>query len=418
MPSGYDWSSVHWTLPHIDLRNNQIVSTTGGTTVRTHLAAAGVRSSGAGVEVVPFSSPVVAVGRFEIWVRNIDRQLMSAIAHDVETATAAVRQHGKAGGAPGCSTLLLAGTAGPIAGGNRKLTTSGQPMSAVLPSSNQATAAAEDPVLELSQSSLQARLLARSAHWTAAVEEAFAGTALGTSPLQPGGGSSSGGGETNDARRKPEIVLREILSSIHLQVNSWTEELCQPVGMTTYNSVATTALTTQALQQRDVLEEMLKTMLQSLSATTGSAVRSEISSTTSAAAGDAPSSVPTESATASLFPIGRDEQRPTIGEPAGFSPFLWTCHLRHYYTPPAEALSQTGRTHLGSSNNGRDEEQEQEMEHPPPPPLIRVGIGPWNVPYGFEYAGTLERLWLTPLSERCLLHAVHSGKVWHLSVGV
>ncbi|CAN0528801.1 unnamed protein product, partial [Scytosiphon promiscuus] len=48
---------------------------------------------------------------------------------------------------------------------------------------------------------------------------------------------------------------------------------------------------------------------------------------------------------------------------------------------------------------------------PPPPPLIRVGLGPWNVPYGFEYAGTWERLWLTPLSERCLLHAVHSAKV-------
>eukprot|EP00903_Cladosiphon_okamuranus_P016193 g14943.t2 len=388
----------------------EIVSTTGGMTVRIHLAAVGVRSSGAGLEVVPFSSPVVAVGRFEIWVKNIDRKLMSAIAHDVETATVAVRQHGKAGGAPGCSTLLLASTTGPVAGGSRKVSTSGQPRSEVLPSSNQPTAAAEAAVLERSQPSLQARLLARSAHWTAAVEEALAGTALRTSPLPPDGGRSSRGGETSDARRKPETMLEEILSSIHLQVNSWTEELCQPGGMTVYNSVSTTALTTQALQQRDVLEELLKTTVPSLSAAAGSAVQSERFLTTSAAADDAPSSLPTESPSAPSSPIVGDEQRPTFGELAAFSPFIWTCHLRHYYTPPVEALNQTGRTHQGNSNNGRGNGQEQEMVHSPPPPLIRVGIGPWNIPYGFEYAGTLERLWLTPLSERCLLHAVHSGK--------
>lgn len=359
------------------------------------MAAAGVRSSGAGLEVVPFSSPVVAVGRFEIWVRNVDRQLMSAIAHDVETATVALRQHGKAGGGPGRSTLLYVGATETTAGGNAKASTGVQPRPEAIPSSKQPTAA-EASAGERSQPSVQARLLARSAHWTAGVEAALTGTALGSSPPQPGGGSSGRGGETNEALKQPAHTLQEFLSSILLQVVGWAEELCQPGGMVAYNSLATTALTTQALQQRDVLEELLKTASSSLSATTGSA-------------GVNPAT-PNASPTMSSSSNGRDGKSDNFVETAEIPPFLWTCHLRHYYTPLKDALPPNGRAHQGGNNGGRDEDEDEDQELVPPP-LIRVGIGPWNVPYGFEYAGTLERLWLTPLSERCLLHAVHSAKV-------
>lgn len=378
--------------------------------MRTHLAAAGVRSSGAGLEVVPFSSPVVAVGRFEIWVRDIDRQLMSAIVHDVETAMVALRQHGKAGTGPWRSAFLHAGTAEAAVGGITKASIGVQPRSDGIPSSNQPTAE-ESPAGERSQPSVQARLLARSAHWTAAVEASLSGTALGLSPPQLGSGSggrsggSGRGGETGDALRKPEHSLQEILSSVLRQVESWAEELCQPGGVIAYNSVATTALTTQALQQRDVLEELLKT---APPATSGPVVYT----TTTAMAGDTQSSLPAASPTTSSLSKGEGGENAGVAETASFSPFLWTCHLRHYYTPPEEALVRNGRAHQSSR---RDKDQEQEPP-PPPPPLIRVGIGPWSVPYGFEYAGTLERLWLTPLSERCLLHAVHSAKVKSLGL--
>ena len=370
------------------------------------MAAAGVRSSGAGLEVIPFSSPVVAVGRFETWARNVDRQLISAIAHDVEIATTALRQYGKVG-APQRSTLLHAGATGMIPGSTRKASTV-QPRPEAVPSSNQPTAAVDAPVGERSQPSLQARLLARSAHWTAAVEAALTGN---------GGMSSSRGGETDDAPKTPESMLQEILSSGLLQINSLAEELSQPGGMIAYESVATTAITTQALQQRDVLEELLKMTSSSLSAIGGSAVLSGTSTTTPAAVADVRSSLPTQPPATSSFPKGRDGESANLPETADFSPFLWTCHLRHYYTRPEEALSQKGRAHPGGGNNERDEDQEQELVPPPPPPLIRVGIGPWNIPYGFEYAGTLERLWLTPLCERSLLHAVHSAKVCPLRLG-
>lgn len=375
------------------------------------MAAAGVRSSGAGLEMVPFSSPVVAVGRFEIWARNIDRQLMSAIAHDVELATTALRQYGQAG-APQRSTLLHAGTTGTIAGGNREASNV-QPRPDAVPSSNQPIVA--DALAGVrSQPSLQARLLARSAHWTAAVDAALAGTTFWTSPSQPGGGSSSSrGGQTSDAKAPPENALQEILTSILLQVDRLAEELCQPGGMIAYDSVATTAITTQALHHRDVLEELLKMTPSSLSAIRGSAVQPETPTATSAAVTDVRSSLRIQSSPISSFPKEGDRESASFTEPAVFSPFLWTCHLRHYYTPPEEALSQEG-AHPSGGNSGRDEDQEQEVLPPPPPPLIRVGIGPWNIPYGFEYAGTLERLWLTPLSERSLLHAVHSAKVWPL----
>lgn len=368
------------------------------------MAAAGVRSSGAGLEVVPFSSPVVAIGRFESWVRDIDRQLMSAIAQDVETATVALRHHGKAGVGPWRPALLYAGTTEITAGGSKKVGIGVQPRPEAIPSLNRPTAS-ESPAGDRNQPSVQAQLLARSAHWTAAVEVALSGTALGISPSQKGDGSSDRGGETSDALRQPERMLQEILSSILLHVSGWTEDFRQPGGMIAYNSVSTTALVTQALQQRDVLEELLKTASSPLSATMGSAeVRSEMPTTPPGA----PSSLPTTSSTMSSLP--RDGESANLVAAAEFAPFLWTCHLRHYYTPQ-EALAENGLGDQGSSKSGRDEDQEQELVPPPPPPLIRVGIGPWNVPYGLEYAGTLERLWLTPLSERCLLHAVHSAKV-------
>lgn len=360
--------------------------------------------------MVPFSAPVVAVGRFEIWVKNFDRQLMSAIAHDVETAIVAIRQHGNAVGAPCRSALNCTGSPETIAGGITKASIGKQSRLGATPSRNQPTAGESPAGGGSRQPSVQARLLARSAHWTAAVEASFSGAALGTSPSRPRSGTSSREGETNDGARKPGSTLQEILSSVLLQTNTWAEELCQP-GVSAYNSVATSALTTQALHQRDVLDELLQATSSSPSVTTGSMVQSETATITSAAVGYAPPSSPITSPATSSIPKEGDAESANFAETATCSPFLWTCHLRHYYTPPEEALSQNGRAHPSGSNGGRDEDQDRELVPPPPPPLIRVGIGPWNVSYGLEYAGTLERLWLSPLSERCLLHAVHSAKV-------
>eukprot|EP00752_Nemacystus_decipiens_P006721 g6044.t1 len=381
----------------------EIVTTTGGSTVRKLMAAAGVRSSGAGLEVVSFSSPVLVVGRFEMWVRDVDRQLMSTIAHGVDMATTALRQYGKAEGASQPSALLHAGPSGGIVGGNRKISTSVQPRPEATLSSNGA------PAGERSQPSLQARLLARSAHWTTAVEAALTGSGLIASKSQPGGGSSTNsyGGEIGDTRNNTETMLQEILSSILLHIKSLAEELSPPGGMPAYESVATTALTTLALQHRDVLEELLKPTSSDVSAIGGSTEQFKTFTTASTAVADSPLSSPAQSPATKSFRKGGESTN--FAESAAFSPFLWTCHLRHYFTPPEEALPHKGRADPGGGNSKRGEGQEQEPP-PPPPPLIRIGIGPWNIPYGFEYAGTLERLWLTPLAERSLLHAVHSAK--------
>lgn len=414
--------------------NVQVVSTTGGMTVRTHMAAAGVRSSGAGLEMLPFSSPVLAVGRFELWVRDIDRQLISAIVNDVETAMAALLQRGKPGLGLGGSPLLRhvggvterAADSHEVGGSSAGLQMRpgvGASPSQPAAQEGQTGAAAGEKLSNRRQPSVQGQLLARSANWTTAVEAALSGTSLGTSqPPAVGSGGGGRGGEVSGITKKPEYMLQEVLSAVLRDVDGWVGELCQPGGMMAYYSLTNTALTTQALQHRDVVEELLKTVSGSTSSTP-----------TATLGGGLASSAPAGSATRSSFLQGRAEESTGGEEASDLSPFLWMCHLRHYYTSPEDAKfhdkgPQQGNAGQDSSNNsitshgdrgggarsgeggGGDEDPEQDFL-PPPPPLIRVGLGPWNVPYGFEYAGTLERLWLTPLSERCLLHAVHSAKV-------
>lgn len=105
-------------------------------------------------------------------------------------------------------------------------------------------------------------------------------------------------------------------------------------------------------------------------------------------------------------------------------PFTWTCHMRHYYSPlakdsPSAETSVERRDSVmndydgagGDGGGGYRRSDADAKDVVPPPPVVTVGLGMWNVAYGFEYSGTLERLWLTPLSERCLLHAARSASV-------
>ncbi|CAM9401133.1 unnamed protein product [Ectocarpus fasciculatus] len=417
------------------------VVTTNGTTVRTHMAATGVRCCGAGLEMVPFSSPIPAVGRLEIWVRKVDRQLMSAIAEDVEIAASYLRQH-QAGGGFGHLGLR---TGGPNAIPGL-LQRSGIPSSSNKPANTlTGERSGGDPyavggdgeggktgeqTTTGRQPSVQGQLLARGAHWTAEIESALACTTI-VEPLHSTDGDNGGGGAAgvSAATNKPECnKLQDVLESLLRNLNAWSDEFSQPGGLTAYESLTITALATQALQQRDVVEELLQTV--SLpSAIDGQELQAGKTLATSAASGMTPSS-PTARSTPSSVKGHRDREH-VIDEEENSLPFLWACHLRHYYTSPEETQSLNGRAQQSSdrqtdnddrshgagsgggtknAERGGYEDQEDDPVPPPPPPLIRVSVGPWNVPYGFEYAGTLERLWLTPLSERCLLHAVHSAK--------
>ncbi len=391
------------------------------------MAAAGVRSSGAGLEMVPFASPVPAVGRFDIWFRNVDRQLMSAIANDVETATAALRKHSKVASGPllHIQTTEAIGSIKRASAANTDIGSSGLQRTGVSPPVNEGGKQSESG--QRSYPSIQGQLLARSAHWTAAVETALTGTPFASSP-PPGGASGGRGQGARSASRSPESLIQEILSSVLLHVHGWAEELRRPGGMTAYFSLMCTALTTQALQQRDVVEELLK---KAPRVTAGGSTTDANPATTAAKGGRATSPKPI---TSSATTAGGGEENAALPGASEWSPFLWLCHLRHYYVSPSEDGGRNGRPRqtrvgvagggggggagggrasaaaAGEGDNDKDGEYEQELP-PPPPPLIRVGLGPWNVPYGFEYAGNLEKLWLTPLSERCLLHAVHSAKV-------
>ncbi|CAM9106957.1 unnamed protein product [Hapterophycus canaliculatus] len=412
----------------------EIVSTSGGTIVRTHMAAAGVCSSGAGLEVVPFSYPVPALGRLEVWVRDVDRQLMSAIAQDVEFSVDVLREDSKAGGGLGRPALLHIGRA---ANGNAGL----QSRSGTEPAAKQYTVGGnspaamagkgsgsegfaagsrsepgrgEDQASTIRRPSVQGQLLARSVHWTAAVETALCSDASLRPLLPPRDASGGRGHESMAAVQKPGRELQQILALVAQNVNGWVEELCQPGGLTAYSSLTNTALVTQALQQRDVVEQLMKATLRSASApftsppTTLEGCQTGLTSTAGSEA-------------ATLNIESGEERLDGTAESSEFSPFLWTCHLRHYYTSPSETKAegegeQEGHNGHPSDKGSKWTEYGNGEGHPdpedsaPPLPLIRVGLGPWNVPYGFEYAGTWEKLWLTPLSERCLLHAIHSAK--------
>lgn len=350
--------------------------TTSGSNVKIRMAAAGVRSSGAGHEVVFFSHPVPAIGRFEHWVREIDRQLISAVARDVEVVLNALDKHENVGpGSPHLLHVEFEGEAipsdvvedtdnggGPPANGKKGAPTSG------------------------SRPTLQGSLLAREAYWTAAVETALAGsTPRSLASVRGSRGAMS---------KNSEDWLGILHASLLRYVDGWARELREP-GTGAYSSVVNGALITQALHQRDVVDGLLEGLYPPPQLGKGDVDEGSLPSTS----------------TPSLCGGGQRGGDTKINPKSGSFPFVWTCHLRHYSASRAEALTQQ-RSYLRNGGDGDEgSEGDESAIAPAPPPLMKIGIGPWNVPYGFEYAGTMERLWLTPLSERCLLHAVHSAKV-------
>lgn len=468
----------------------------------THMAAIGIRSSGAGLETVPFKSPVPARGRLELWVKDLDRQLVSAIARDVELTLTALVAHGKVGG-PGRPPLLQVGIEIPSGkgiigmgdgdGGQSNAGTASSEMAggsdgtslSHLNSLNDGSAggAAASPTMATPgktggaikggencigatngtgggnnsksagrrhRPSVQGHLLARSAHWTAAVEAAFSSASSSASMGPTPGAPPSLNSSAPDSRaslsvaRPESSALKEIITSLLLYIDGWAGELRQPGGTSPYFSVSNTALMTQALHQRDVVDALLK----------ASYLTAPTSAPSEIGARKGTSATPQDSATTQQpsLPKGSRASDGTGETPGTISPshapFSWLCHVRHYHVSPAEAALRTSEwervdgvadadsrehnsrdTHnagLGGygdargrgGGGGEDYDLSADANlRPPPPPLIRVGLGPWDVPYGFEYAGTMERLWLTPLSERCLLHAVYSAKVRHIKPG-
>lgn len=353
---------------------NQIMITSGSN-IKIRMAAAGVRSSGAGHEVVFFSNPVPAIGRFEHWVREIDRQLISAVARDVEVVLNALGKHGNIGpGSPHQLHVELEADANPSdrvedtcnGGGAPANVKRGAPKSGSRPT-------------------LQGSLLARGAHWTAAVEAALAGS----TPRSLESVRGSRGAVPENSKDGLGILHDSLLR----YVDGWSKELREP-GIGAYSSVVNGALITQALYQRDVVGDLLKGLYPPSQLGNRDVAKGSMSSIS----------------TPSLCGGGQGGGDAKISPPGSF-PFIWTCHLRHYSASRAEALTQQ-KSYLRNRGDGDEgDEGDESAIAPAPPPLMKIGIGPWNVPYGFEYAGTMERLWLTPLSERCLLHAVHSAKV-------
>lgn len=444
------------------------------------MAAAGVCSSGAGLETVNFPSPITAKGRLELWVRDLDRQIVSSIVRDVDTTVKVLVAHGQVG--PGRPPLLQIGWSKSRTGDSPGTTTFGEKGGRVRgggtigEGGSGASVKSENPGIshlhsrgtsdsskpntgttattqnrgnpdkgggngpkidgeaeDIPRPCVQGHLLARSVHWTRLVEAALI---QGISLL-----ASTNGVVDNPC--ESESRLQGVLSALLLYLDGWVGELRQPGSISLYSSITNTALITQAVQQRDVVEELLKVFSPSFALT--STASSDIRGKTTVATGRADAAGVTDSARAhdgdtafissssvplsSSFPARGLMSRTALSSAAeedavsadGF-PFTWTCHLRHYHVPVAEALlteSAGGREEStrkyceieGSDNRRYRRNDEDTGNMPPPPPLLTVGLGTWKIPYGFEYAGTLERLWLSPLSERCLLHAAQSATV-------
>lgn len=423
------------------------------------MAAAGVWSSGAGLETVRFASPIPVEGRLELWIRDLDRQLVSLVVCDLDNAVKALIAHGHVG--PGRPPLLHINSSGNRAsdctaiegnGGDPGLSEStetgasqsrgnaGRGNATALTGQNKgldATSPTRD-ILDgigvarertgpgndggtagsMVKPSLQGHLLARSVHWTRLVEAALMQTfETGTPSIGSGGGSTV------------TTAIEGVHGALLIYLDGWATELRRSECLTPYASITNTALITQALQQRDVVEELLTEVSSSMrSASPSTGTEAEVgeggSSGGAAGAPNARFGVPVGSQRVERDFAGTIDAR--TGSPASVSmPFSWTCHIRYYHVSPDDAmLRESSREILQSdagdwpgangAKGGRYrgwEDDTSEAAPPAPPPFLRVGLGPWSVPYGFEYAGTLERLWLTPLSERCLLHAAHSAKV-------
>lgn len=423
---------------------SQIVQTGGGSIGKAQMAVAGVRSSGEGLELVQFPTAVPARGRLELWVCDLDRQLVSALARDLAETLKCLNEHGNAG--PGRPPILQFGSeaSSNLATGSGGLDTAGgTPVSSATktPGNNTGLARPNDGNAPPRQNggatgadrayvrrpTVQGHLLVRSAHWTGAVEGALALRAYPRQPPLSGSGGGGGGGDVSLLR--VDSALQRLLTSILLHVNGWSGELREPGGTTAYASITNTALITQALQQRDVVEELLRDTLPARSSPVayatvdGTATGDQIGAT-AVPLGNVTSTHRASSQSVSVAATGASTTLaylPGVSEVDTCFPFNWICHLRHYYIAPSEATAgiagweehnEAGQRGSGAgSRYGGGEDNGRNSAPPVPPPLLRVSLGPWNIPYGFEYGGTLERLWLTPLSERCLLHAVHSAKV-------
>lgn len=387
-----------------------------GTVVSTYMAAVGVRSSGAGLETVFFSSQVPAIGRFEHWIRDLDRQLVVAIARDVETNLTALNDHAKSAGFTRPPLLhvgieksesLIGGDFGgksrqaPLSkkdgGGTTPAYRDGDPPIAPKPgtriehSSNGGGEGLGEGAVR--RPSIQGHLLARSTHWTAAVETALA--CITEPRLTPSG---------TETTKSVASGLNGLLASLLEYVDGWAGELRQS-STTAYLLITNTALITQALQHRDVVGELLKTLSPASNPAPAHGDEGGFEARSTLSSG------PSTQRRVWSGDTTTDDANPMEG-----FPFVWECHLRHYYISREEAAAreEAWKSIDGGGDGGSGGYDGSDNNATvPPPPLMRIGLGPWNVPYGFEYAGTLERLWLAPLSERCLLHVIHSAKVKH-----
>lgn len=277
----------------------KIVRTKGSSIGRVRMAAAGVRSSGAGLETIVFDSPIPTEGRLESWVRDLDRQLISSLVRDVNFVVEALVAHGQVG--PGRPPLLQVGTSdakpdkyySPIGGGTGGKVMGGGAVArgggggggvggsdksestkiSTSPSRSNSTpsrddgnpkqgthgdgggredgaASATSEGLPGGGPCIQAHLLARSVHWTGLVEAALRQKPPVKNRKVTTVGSSNKGGT--------DVALQIIYASLLAHVDGWAGELRLPGVMRPITATSNAALITQALQQRDTVRELLE----------------------------------------------------------------------------------------------------------------------------------------------------------------
>ncbi|CAM9708631.1 unnamed protein product [Sphacelaria rigidula] len=246
---------------------SSIVRTKGSSIGRVRMAAAGVRSSGAGLETIVFDSPIPTEGRLESWVRDLDRQLISSLVRDVNFVVEALVAHGQVMG--GGAVARGGGGGGGVGGSDKsestKISTSpsrsnstpsrddGNPKQGTHGDGGgreDGAASATSEGLPGGGPCIQAHLLARSVHWTGLVEAALRQKPPVKNRKVTTVGSSNKGGT--------DVALQIIYASLLAHVDGWAGELRLPGVMRPITATSNAALITQALQQRDTVRELLE----------------------------------------------------------------------------------------------------------------------------------------------------------------
>ncbi|CAM9103796.1 unnamed protein product, partial [Discosporangium mesarthrocarpum] len=323
------------------------------------LAAVGAHSAGGGLETMCFVSPAILKSDMDEWFIDLERQLVVVIMRDIARSIDVLKRHDASNSTQSMTAqnplLLKSGRSAKsntttdtkgtrVKQGKRRGDRKGSMDEGKGNLGREPTNLSRVDDDSKSYVCLQGQLLARSVHWTSQVEKVF---------------HSAGARGSAKGAERLEMALNGLSSSLTCHVDGWAKVLASPGGLNQLAVISNAAFVTQAMYQRDIVEDLM------------------------------PKSQP-----ANGLPGKRDH-------PPEVNSFAWTCHLRYYFNSPKQD---------GEDLSASKDENEEDDLRPLPKPVLRVSVGPWHAPYGFEYCGTMEKLWLSPLSERCLLHTAHSAK--------